>query len=493
MQDRVPLYPGRVKLVPVAGQENVYDMVRADQPTQEGTPLNKASLLTDATAALFGLGTDAVPDQVLAVIRGPGAIVRKIKVAEGQTVSAGDVVDVVAQYEYVSGQVSASSLSVGDHPAVLENGSPVEYIIPQIGVPSSIYDSSCNGVWALRKSPLSPMQYDAGNSNVYATSDMHQYINGADLDKFDSRTKSAIKSVKIPYAAGGGSLSVYTGANGLQCNAFLLSAFEFGLDTDGYQEAYGTIPVDGALLSYFEKGDSESAKALRASSVSNFCRTPLSSRTANVFVCSTTGATSSNTAVVSSYAPRPCYIFGDDFYFEGVFKPVSVITKSGTPSQAIALQPGNAGDTIEVIFVGTVFADWITQGQQIISDGVKGAGILPGVLQVARSDSPGIKIVTGSYVGTGSTTDPKSVTLDFSSPPMVVIIRAAVDYLGNAPYGVYGATIIQGILAVNVDTAGSGSPTIKCAFSGNSVTFSSNTGYNGLNNLGTNYRYIAIL
>ena len=39
---------------------------RADQPTQEGTPINKASLLKDATAALYGLGTGAVPDDVLA-------------------------------------------------------------------------------------------------------------------------------------------------------------------------------------------------------------------------------------------------------------------------------------------------------------------------------------------------------------------------------------------------------------------------------------------
>ena len=65
MQDRVPLYPGRVKLTPVSGQENTYDMTRADQPTQEGTPINKATLLKDATAAMFGLGNDAVPDDVL--------------------------------------------------------------------------------------------------------------------------------------------------------------------------------------------------------------------------------------------------------------------------------------------------------------------------------------------------------------------------------------------------------------------------------------------
>lgn len=68
MKDRLPLYPGRVKLVPVSGQENVYDMTRADQPTQAGDPLNKATLLKDATAALFGLGTDAVPDDALAYL-----------------------------------------------------------------------------------------------------------------------------------------------------------------------------------------------------------------------------------------------------------------------------------------------------------------------------------------------------------------------------------------------------------------------------------------
>lgn len=62
MQDRVPLYPGRVKLVPVPGQENTYDMTRADQPTQEGTPLNKASLWADDTASLFGLDANSVPN-----------------------------------------------------------------------------------------------------------------------------------------------------------------------------------------------------------------------------------------------------------------------------------------------------------------------------------------------------------------------------------------------------------------------------------------------
>lgn len=55
MQDRVSLYPGRVTMIPVDGQANTYDMTRADQPTQEGTPLNKASLLSDDTAQAMHL------------------------------------------------------------------------------------------------------------------------------------------------------------------------------------------------------------------------------------------------------------------------------------------------------------------------------------------------------------------------------------------------------------------------------------------------------
>ena len=42
--DRIPTYPGRVKLNPVSGQANTYDLVRADLPIAEGTPINKALL-----------------------------------------------------------------------------------------------------------------------------------------------------------------------------------------------------------------------------------------------------------------------------------------------------------------------------------------------------------------------------------------------------------------------------------------------------------------
>lgn len=63
--DRVPTYPGRVKLTPVSGQTNVYDMVRSDSPTEVGTPINKAlfdnkayTLTGDVTVYVSTSGSD---------------------------------------------------------------------------------------------------------------------------------------------------------------------------------------------------------------------------------------------------------------------------------------------------------------------------------------------------------------------------------------------------------------------------------------------------
>ena len=81
MKDRIPKYPGRVTLTPVEGQANTFDMVRADEPEQEGTPLNKTTLLTDETASLFGLGEDATVDDVLTEI--PKMVNTAAKIATG--------------------------------------------------------------------------------------------------------------------------------------------------------------------------------------------------------------------------------------------------------------------------------------------------------------------------------------------------------------------------------------------------------------------------
>ena len=52
--NRVPTYPGRVVLTPVSGQANTFDMVRADGPIVEGTPLDKATFESVIHSRLTG-------------------------------------------------------------------------------------------------------------------------------------------------------------------------------------------------------------------------------------------------------------------------------------------------------------------------------------------------------------------------------------------------------------------------------------------------------
>lgn len=62
MKDRIPTYAGRVTLTPVTGQNNTYTLTMADSPTEAGTPLNKTTLLSDATAAAVNSATGTTPD-----------------------------------------------------------------------------------------------------------------------------------------------------------------------------------------------------------------------------------------------------------------------------------------------------------------------------------------------------------------------------------------------------------------------------------------------
>lgn len=125
MKDRVPVNPGRVKITPEGGSAYYATMVRADNPTQEGTPLNKASLLKDTTAALYGLGTDAVPDEVLVKLDGSRPKVGDIKytartdldetwlLCNGETISASSYPDLfnILAASGVNGEWTLSPIS----------------------------------------------------------------------------------------------------------------------------------------------------------------------------------------------------------------------------------------------------------------------------------------------------------------------------------------------------------------------------------------------
>ena len=53
MENRVPTKPGRIKLTDDSGNIKYYTMERADEPTTEGTPLNKATLFSSTNEELY--------------------------------------------------------------------------------------------------------------------------------------------------------------------------------------------------------------------------------------------------------------------------------------------------------------------------------------------------------------------------------------------------------------------------------------------------------
>lgn len=152
-----------------------------------------------------------------------------------------------------------SSLAVGTLIKINENGAPVEHLIVNQGLPSSMYDTSCDGCWVLRKDIAEKRIWDSSN-NDYKNSDIQAYLNGGWLSRYSAGVLSQIKQVKIPYQNGTGSGgSVASGANGLSCKIFLLSGYELGWTTSDHSY----FPRDGAKLSYFDSGTSSSANNKR--------------------------------------------------------------------------------------------------------------------------------------------------------------------------------------------------------------------------------------
>lgn len=147
-------------------------------------------------------------------------------------------------------EVTTSTLSekaVGDSVFLNVNGVLTEFLVVHQGLPSSMYDSSCNGTWLLMKDLYEKRAWDSSN-NDYANSDIHAYLNGTFLGLFDSNIQTAIKQVKLPYQNGTGSGgSVISGSSGLSTRVFLPAAYELNYGS----ENPGIFPADGSVLDYF--------------------------------------------------------------------------------------------------------------------------------------------------------------------------------------------------------------------------------------------------
>lgn len=141
---------------------------------------------------------------------------------------------------------NAGDIDVGTEVILNENGQPVNYLIVNQGIPSALYDASCEGTWLLRKDLAEKRQWHSSNVNDYANSTINAYLNGDWMSRYDPNVAGAIKQVKIPYRKGAGyGKTVTSGSSGLSTKIFLLSSTEVNL-VHGYEPTN-----EGACLSYF--------------------------------------------------------------------------------------------------------------------------------------------------------------------------------------------------------------------------------------------------
>ncbi len=223
--DRVPTYPGRVKLTPVSGQANTYDMVRADEPIEEGTPINKA---------LF----DSLLDELVSL--------RKY---------VNDTVFAISQ------RLPLKDISEGAVIGIYENG----VLTPFIVITKNFYQS--NRALVLRKDIYKmDSLFDAGD-NFYFNSKADRWLNDEYLTDLDAATQAVISPVDFE-------ISDDSMITNLNRKVFLMALWEYGLDSpiaryegdpfeyfdsNGKRKAYFN---DGAVKHYTRTIDTDNKVAL---------------------------------------------------------------------------------------------------------------------------------------------------------------------------------------------------------------------------------------
>lgn len=210
-------------------------------------------------------------------------------------------------------RMQMSDLEIGQFIMLNLNNATWYWRVVHQGLPSSLYDESCNGTWLLMKDIYNNMAWADSVINIYENSSVYSYLNAGFLELFDLNIRNAIKQVKIPYRKNGGSSGTdQNGANGLPVKAFLLSCYEVGFTISDHPD----VPTDGAKLDYFELGDSKSARIKRMAALHSktfmwWLRSPSTGNTSRVQLIEDNG--SSNTASATrSRGLRPAIILPSD-------------------------------------------------------------------------------------------------------------------------------------------------------------------------------------
>ena len=191
------------------------------------------------------------------------------------------------------------------------NGQPTQLRVLHQGLPSSLYDSSCDGTWVCLENIYTKRAWNSQDQKNYKNTSVNTYLNGTFLSLIESSIQSVIKQVKIPYCTGP---SVLSGANGLECKVFLLSCYELGWTNS----ISSVVPQDGEKLDYFISGTSASANQKRIAKYNEaatiwWTRSPYMDMSPNVWDVNTDGS-SHGWLYSNADGIRPAFILPQDLY-----------------------------------------------------------------------------------------------------------------------------------------------------------------------------------
>ena len=252
--DRVPTYPGRVTLTPVAGTTNTYDMVRADEPIEEGTPINRALFksLSDELSAMLQQINDRLFEMT-------------------QRVRIGD-------------------LTPGTVISLYENGVLVPFIVLDNGYPQS------GRVLVLRQNCVTLDTIKNSGESNYENSKIDVWLNNEYVSMLGPATQGALDTAKI---------TIFTSAQKqIERKVFLLSLSDYSLSLQG-MNGFSTA------LTLFSTNDRRIA-TLNGTPVNHWTRSPNSTSSLFAYI-SADGTASSGDPASFLAGIRPALTLPIDF------------------------------------------------------------------------------------------------------------------------------------------------------------------------------------
>ena len=230
VKDRIPTYPGRVKLVPVDGQENTYDMVRADSPIEAGTPINKA--LFDSITAVIEATVHAVDNKLFELAQ----------------------------------RVTVGSLALGSVFGLYENG----VLVPYIKITTN-YNKTGHALVIRMDCAKMDTLVGASESGNYSGCKTDRWLTGEFYNSLDTATQSVLPEASLSMG----------GYGSIKRKVFLLDATEYGFfglssfDTftevaDYFENNPGRTPAkfNGTLVQQWSRASISSPKKANAISTS---------------------------------------------------------------------------------------------------------------------------------------------------------------------------------------------------------------------------------